>query len=367
MSNFEDLCDDLHENIQGVNRYNPENVGQLERCVKAMISENRYDRDISLTLLKLYQLNPDRYEETSVKSILLKTLMELPAPDFALAKSLLDANRINSAEIKRVLDLGAVLESCNFGVFWKLMKGEYRPTTEPSEPFRQPAEVAKLVKAIPGFDEAVRVFVCKAVSVTYQNIEKSILARLLGGVTEAQLKEYATTFNWKIHDGVISIANHEATIRSRNIDEKLQFSDVTEILKQIVDYFLLQNSSLGTAAKSSRVKVVLPRAGMARRRQDARADDEQPAGLGIEPKRSDPPRFFDIPREDAFPLLGRNLLVMRGHLLWMQCFFKWFCFPTDAFKGVPYPEEDFTILDKTLLWFFDGFKRWDALHFFAYC
>ncbi len=41
-------------------RYNPNNVGILEQCIQAMIDENEYDKDIVLTTLKLYQLNPDR-------------------------------------------------------------------------------------------------------------------------------------------------------------------------------------------------------------------------------------------------------------------------------------------------------------------
>lgn len=235
MSNFVDLCEEIHENIQGVNRYNPENVSQLEDCVRTMCSENRYDRDISLTILKLYQLNPDRWDEAVVRSILMKTLMELPAPDFALAKSLIDANRLNSVELKRVLDLGAVLESCNFAAFWKLMRGEYKPTNDLNEPFRQPAEVSKMVRSINGFEEAIRVFACKAISVTYQRIERSTLARLLGGATDKQLADYAANFGWEIQtkEGMISIANHEANIKSRNIDEKLQFTNVVEILKQI--------------------------------------------------------------------------------------------------------------------------------------
>lgn len=41
-------------------RYNPENVSELSACVKAMVAENEYDRDVLLTVLKLYQLNPDK-------------------------------------------------------------------------------------------------------------------------------------------------------------------------------------------------------------------------------------------------------------------------------------------------------------------
>ena len=55
---FKDLQAELEEEIQGVNRYNPNNIEKLELCISLMIKENVYNKDILLTVLKLYQLNP---------------------------------------------------------------------------------------------------------------------------------------------------------------------------------------------------------------------------------------------------------------------------------------------------------------------
>ncbi|EYC21838.1 hypothetical protein Y032_0018g3557 [Ancylostoma ceylanicum] len=231
---FEQMREHLHAAIQGVNRYNPENVGDLAKCVQLMASENQYDRDIVLTILKLYQLNPDKYDEGIVRLVLLKTLMVLPNSDFALAKFLIDSNRLGSQELKRVLDLGSVLEACDFAVFWALMKGEYKPSTDVSERFKIPQEVPRMVKAVAGFEEAVRVYACRVISVTFQNIEKTVLSRLLGGASDKQVADYAKRFGWEEKpNGVYFIANHEATIRTRNIDEKLQFSNVADILRNM--------------------------------------------------------------------------------------------------------------------------------------
>ncbi|KAK6048075.1 eukaryotic translation initiation factor 3 subunit K family protein [Cooperia oncophora] len=151
--------------------------------------------------------------------------MVLPGSDFALAKCLIDSNRLGSQELKRVLDLGSVLEACDFAVFWSLMKGEYKPSTDITEPFKIPQEVPRMVKAVAGFEEAVRIYACRVISVTFQNIEKSVLSRLLGGATDKQVAGYAKKFGWEEKpDGIYFIANHEATIRTRNIDEKLQFT-----------------------------------------------------------------------------------------------------------------------------------------------
>ncbi|ULT89810.1 hypothetical protein L5515_008160 [Caenorhabditis briggsae] len=229
---FERLQRDLHEAIEGVNRYNPENVAELAACVQAMVAENKYDKDIVLTILKLYQLNPERYDENVVRQVLLKTLMVLPSSDFALAKCLIDTNRIGSQELRRIFDLGAVLESCNFAVFWKLMKGTYKPTTNPNEPFKVPAEISKMIKPMAGFEDAIKHYACRVISVTFQNIEKKLLSSLLGGASDKEVTALAKKFGWETKENgeVFFVANHEGTIKTRNIDEKIQFSHVADLL-----------------------------------------------------------------------------------------------------------------------------------------
>ena len=61
MSQFERLRAELGTNIQGVNRYNPNHLPQLQECITAMLRENQYDKDVLLTTLKLYQLNQKEY------------------------------------------------------------------------------------------------------------------------------------------------------------------------------------------------------------------------------------------------------------------------------------------------------------------
>uniref|UniRef100_A0A8R1DUM1 Eukaryotic translation initiation factor 3 subunit K n=1 Tax=Caenorhabditis japonica TaxID=281687 RepID=A0A8R1DUM1_CAEJA len=232
---FDRLQNDLHEAIEGVNRYNPENVNDLAACVQAMVTENKYDKDIVLTILKLFQLNPEKYDEAVVRQVLLKTLMVLPSSDFALAKCLIDTNRLGSQELRRIFDLGAVLESCNFAVFWKLVKGTYKPSTSPTEPFKVPGEIAKIIKPMVGFEDAVKQYVCRVINVTFQNIEKTLLSRLLGGASDKEVTALAKKFGWeaKENGAVFFVANHDATIKTRNIDEKIQFTHVADLLTSV--------------------------------------------------------------------------------------------------------------------------------------
>lgn len=146
--------------------------------------------------------------------------MVFPRNDYALAKYLIDASKNNSPEIKKITDIGALLESCNFGLFWRLIRGEYKA----DERFKAPQIYADVIKPIVGFEDAIRCFACQVVNVTFQRIGKDDLLRLLGSVSEAQLLGYAKVYNWTPNaDGTLFIRNHEDTIKSRNIEEKLRF------------------------------------------------------------------------------------------------------------------------------------------------
>uniref|UniRef100_A0AC34QM58 Eukaryotic translation initiation factor 3 subunit K n=1 Tax=Panagrolaimus sp. JU765 TaxID=591449 RepID=A0AC34QM58_9BILA len=227
---FEDIHSELQTEIQGVNRYNPNNIAKLELCISLMVKENKYDKDILLTVLKLYQLNPNKYNESVVCQVLLKTMMMFPRNDYALAKYLIDAVKINSPELRKVTDIGALLESCNFGMFWKLIRGEYKP----DDKYKNPQIYAEVIKPITGFEDAVRYFACQVVNITFQRIEKNILLRLLGNVTEAQMLGYAKVYDWTPNaDGTLFIRNHEDTIKSRNIEEKLRFERCLEIFRTV--------------------------------------------------------------------------------------------------------------------------------------
>lgn len=98
-----------------------------------------------------------RYKESVVCQILLKTMMVFPRNDYALAKYLIDADKINSAELRRVTDIGALLEACNFSLFWRLLRNEYKPSDSSDEKFKNPEEIKRIIDSIVGFEDAVRI------------------------------------------------------------------------------------------------------------------------------------------------------------------------------------------------------------------
>ncbi|TKR69117.1 hypothetical protein L596_021313 [Steinernema carpocapsae] len=230
MVTYADMKVDVDEQIKGVNRYNPNQIEFLERIIHLMVQENQYDKDILLTTLKLYQLNPASYNENIVKWILMKAMMVFPRNDYALAKYLIDTPKANSPELRRIMDIGALLEANNFCVFWKLMSGAYKPSEAANEKFKNPADVAKLVRSIPGFEDSVRTYVCRVVNITFQNIDKDLLARLLGNPPDEMVNKYAKEFKWTSQGETYFVQNHEESVKSNYIDEKLTLNDVKSIL-----------------------------------------------------------------------------------------------------------------------------------------
>jgi translation initiation factor 3 subunit K len=79
----------------------------------------------------------------------------------------------------------------------------------------------------------MRKFVCHTVNITFQHIELDLLQSFLGDVSPDRLASYARDNNWKImaKEGKALIHNHEGTVKTRNIEEKLDMSHLRDILR----------------------------------------------------------------------------------------------------------------------------------------
>lgn len=75
-------------------RYNPDNLGTLERYVEIQARENAYDLEANLAVLKLYQFNPRMFNIDITQLILLKALTNFPHSDFILCKCLLNEAKV---------------------------------------------------------------------------------------------------------------------------------------------------------------------------------------------------------------------------------------------------------------------------------
>lgn len=88
----------------------------------------------------------------------------------------------------------------------------------------------ELTQKITGFLDSIRKFVCHVVGITYQSVEKSHLAALLGDVDDHTLKQWVNKYAWKEDGTLIFIANQDENIKTKNINEKIDFESVGAIM-----------------------------------------------------------------------------------------------------------------------------------------
>ncbi|CAG8503537.1 1639_t:CDS:2 [Acaulospora colombiana] len=151
--------------IDGVDRYNPDNVSILEEYLAVQLQVGEYDLMANLAILKLYQFNPHLVNDAVVINILVKALTAIPNPDFNLCLYLLHESALVDENVARLIELQQYLEQARYQEFWKAYELDetYKDLT---------------VEAV-GFEDAIRKVILTAISMTYQNISADLLGAYL--------------------------------------------------------------------------------------------------------------------------------------------------------------------------------------------
>jgi len=110
----EELKIQVNEWLSTVERYNANNLPTFERYVELQVSENLYDLESNLGILKLYQFFPQLYKPEVVCWILLKAITNLPHTDFVLCRCLLGVGQAEDFNVMRITYLANLLEQCQF-------------------------------------------------------------------------------------------------------------------------------------------------------------------------------------------------------------------------------------------------------------
>jgi len=211
---LEALKAEINSFLTSVERYNSNNLPKFERYVQLQISENAYDLEANLAILKLYQFFPNLYKPEIVCWILLKSLTNLPNTDFVLCRCLLGPGQLDDLNIARIAYLANLLELCQFKRFWQ-----------------EKSQDSSLISQIAGFDDSVRKFVCHVVNITYQTVDKTVLKELLGGITDADLRSWIAKNGWKEEpNNMVFIANQEEHVKTKNITETISFDTVSVVM-----------------------------------------------------------------------------------------------------------------------------------------
>ncbi|XP_043205516.1 eukaryotic translation initiation factor 3 subunit K-like [Amphibalanus amphitrite] len=198
--------------LKGIDRYNPNNVVMFEQYVDRQCQDNTYDLEANLALLKLYQFNPDSYNQEITQRILLKAITNLPHTDIILCKCLLASENMEKPEIRVILRLSTLLELCQFQTFWEQIEDQQ-----------------ELISDITGFEDSVRRYVCHVLNITYQRIGKELVQSALN-VTASELSAWVTKYGWSDEGETIFIRNQDESVKTKNIREKIDFETVAGLM-----------------------------------------------------------------------------------------------------------------------------------------
>ncbi|KAF7232948.1 hypothetical protein EG68_06198 [Paragonimus skrjabini miyazakii] len=252
-----DCKDNIKRLLHGIESYNPEHILVLEQHLHWQITNSEYDFEANLALLRLYQFYPEHFNVDATKLVLLKALSSLNPTDFNLCKYLIRLDHLNREPLSLVVELGLLLEACQFTEFWVIT------TSRKSECYvwRTGLQGCHVEMQVSLYDsshddvvygrvvavcgrlkfhkthEFIYPFIVQIVSQTYQRISKPMLSCFLD-VSDMELKQIIKQNGWiecpptpqTSSDGPWILVNkHEESVRSVKIQERVNFDAITSM------------------------------------------------------------------------------------------------------------------------------------------
>ncbi|KAI1097835.1 eukaryotic translation initiation factor 3 subunit K [Jackrogersella minutella] len=218
--------EDVVNIISGLERYNPEAVGNLEDYLRHQCENQYTDSNANRTLLKRYQLNPDRVKDEVITNVLVKALTCFPSPQFSLALHLIPPHLMAAnprAElpeaIAKLRELSNQLQGAQYARFWATLDSDDL--------------YADLTTDIEGFEDLIRLRIATLVSHAYREIELSVLEQWLGLEGQAAVKFVTDTAGWKVDDGLVKIPhNPENEAKKSEVREDVNVDMFSRVIRR---------------------------------------------------------------------------------------------------------------------------------------
>ncbi|EQL01238.1 hypothetical protein G6O67_001228 [Ophiocordyceps sinensis] len=210
--------------INGLERYNPEAVGSLETYLTEQCEQKYCDCSANRTLLKLYQLNPDRIKDEVVTNVLVKAMTQFPSAQFSLALHLINPSVAATGELHEALTklraLNSQLEGAQYTQFWANVDGDDL--------------CADLVADISGFEDMIRHRIALLVSHAFREINVSHLESWLGLSEDATKKFVMDVCGWDVDgDGSIKIpSNPDNEAQKAEIREDVNVDQFARVIRR---------------------------------------------------------------------------------------------------------------------------------------
>ncbi|KAJ3280287.1 hypothetical protein HK104_000773 [Borealophlyctis nickersoniae] len=219
--------EEIHNIVETVDRYNPQNIPTLEGYVKQQMQTGTYDRDACLAVLKLYQFNPTYTNIANIANILSLALAALPDPDFNLALYMLNEEIISDPTIARLCRIQQLLEQARFQDFWSALNGEDEEDDDSDVRARD------LLVDFPTFDARIRDFIGETVRIAYQTIGLKRLGEFLK-LEGAELKAWLEGKGWDLDATDSELVNLPVTkenqAKPQVVQENIKFEQLTKII-----------------------------------------------------------------------------------------------------------------------------------------
>ncbi|KAI9486246.1 MAG: armadillo-type protein [Benjaminiella poitrasii] len=211
MATLQQRPENIAAMINGVERYNPDNITVLEEYLAKQCESGEYDLEANLAILKLYQFNPSLAKEPIIVKILVKALTAIPAPDFNLCLYLL-AEHAHLKSIEKLTELQQLLEQARYAKFWQ-------------------ADLKPWVAVVPDFEANIRQVIARVMAMSYQTINASSLAANLGLSGDA-FNKFCESQGWQSVAGdliqiPINKGNEAKTVVIR---ENIKFEQFTKVI-----------------------------------------------------------------------------------------------------------------------------------------
>ncbi|CAJ0828461.1 9753_t:CDS:2 [Entrophospora sp. SA101] len=200
--------------IDGVDRYNPDNVSILEEYLITQMQTGEYDLMANLAILKLYQFNLHLVNDQVIVNILVKALTAIPNPDFNLCLYLLQESSLSDENISKLYDAQKLIEEGKYQEFWKMY--------ETDESFKE------LTSEAVGFEDAIRKVIMKIISMAYQNISADLLREYLNYGSSPNDDE---SFKEFIKSQGLELAENNLVNIPTNIDNEAKPTVIRENIK----------------------------------------------------------------------------------------------------------------------------------------
>ncbi|KAJ2899064.1 eukaryotic translation initiation factor 3 subunit K [Zalerion maritima] len=223
---YKDRPDIINSIINGLERYNPEAVPALEEYLGQQCEERFVDCNANRTLLKLYQLNPDRIKDEVITNTLVKTITQFPGTQFTLALHLINPTAAVQGElgeaVQKLRSLNSLLEGCEYARFWATLDSDDL--------------YADLVADISGFEDLVRQRIALLTAQACREVSLANMEAWLGLDGEAATKKFITeTSRWTIDESrkvAIVPKNPENEAKKTEIREDVSVDMFSRVIKR---------------------------------------------------------------------------------------------------------------------------------------